>query len=79
MATWREALIIYSSVAFLIEHRNLFQAVSVTQRNVFFLGNPPGKCLTSCCCPSRWLCCTLIGWAPCASPAGGRGLSGASY
>lgn len=39
----------------------------------------PGKYLISCYFQSRWRCCILIGWEPCASPAGGRGLLGASY
>lgn len=39
----------------------------------------PGKYLRDCCSQSRWQCCIQTDWEARASPAGGRGLLGASY
>lgn len=39
----------------------------------------PGKYLRDCCSQSRWQCCSQTDWEARASPAGGRGLLGASY
>lgn len=39
----------------------------------------PGKYLRDCCSQSHWRCCIQTDWEARASPAGGRGLLGASY
>lgn len=39
----------------------------------------PGKYLRDCCSQSHWQCCIQTDWEARASPAGGRGLLGASY
>lgn len=39
----------------------------------------PGKYLRDCCSQSHSQCCTQTDWEARASPAGGRGLWGASY
>lgn len=46
---------------------------------MFLMQCSPGKYLRDCCSQSRWQCCTQTDWEARASPAGGRGLLGASY
>lgn len=45
----------------------------------FLMRGSPGKYLRDCCSQSRWRCCTQTDSGARASPAGGRGLLGASY